>query len=630
MTVNNLVKEYEPHQKDFISNDIESLSISVSNSVLCILENSFSFMSLEWLKWEEFEFRLLTIINNLRDRWYEFDKVDLSWILSMDTKRELSNIISLNYPILEISRLLPWEKVVNIQFVWVKDLNDNISKEFTDLFVWKLKEKLIGDFDYSVKDIGLNWRLIRSNYKHLTFSFDAVKTINSLIFYNYIWINELILEIFNDIWDEELLNVSNWLDRNKIEEILLNNFLLSTWSWIVKQNRENSKMVGFYEAEMSSRDEKYNKMKCFTEKTHNLRKIRYFALKLKRIENQVFEQYAFQIFTIDNTDFQVVLEDSDWNKKINEILLRSVRKWKKVIPKKLELLLMQYLTFLNDGFDFISPSLTSNVDRDEIDNINNNIRTGIVDVKYIEKNYKWTYTRNALESYSFWKEWINIFIDIVDMWIMNINDFKAIANNVSTLIEKESIYSELLSTWNSVTKKFIDYVFSILDKYENVKIALWWDEIFLFIEWESMDKNEIDYLSTSLKKKWLKWRIALSTINNTVEWKDDNRDNRIFDILDNFTSINKIFETKIEKLMSQYSLDRHVKIPNNTILTVSDQNYEILNNNYASFLEKLEENLFDALIIWFLKFKPKRALVYDFEWVKVYIEMEWDSLKIII
>jgi len=45
--VNKQKEFHEPIEHEFISYDVESLSISVSNSILTILENSFTFASLE-------------------------------------------------------------------------------------------------------------------------------------------------------------------------------------------------------------------------------------------------------------------------------------------------------------------------------------------------------------------------------------------------------------------------------------------------------------------------------------------------------------------------------------------------------------------------------------------------------
>jgi len=48
-------------------------------------------------------------------------------------------------------------------------------------------------------------------------------------------------------------------------------------------------MIAFYEAEMSSRSEKYNKNECFEEKVHDLKKIRKYSLKLKHIEKNILD-----------------------------------------------------------------------------------------------------------------------------------------------------------------------------------------------------------------------------------------------------------------------------------------------------------------------------------------------------
>lgn len=631
MTVDDLGIYHEPIVTDLLSYDIESLSISISNSVLCILDNSFTFLSLEWLKWEEFELKLLSIINNLRNKWYDFDKIDISWINSKDTKREISSVLSHNYPTLEISRLLPWEKVSNISFTWIKNLND-ISYQFTDLFIWKLKKELIDNFDNSLSELKSNWRLIRSSYKHLTFSFDSSLITNELIFNEYLSFTDLIYSIFEKITDDEISNVVKWWNRSRLFNEVIKHFRISVWTWIVNQKRKNSKMIWFYEAEMSSRDNKYDVAKCFDESVHSVKSVIWNAVILENIEKKIISNYLSFATIIDWVKYKVVDKNSDWDYIINKSVLRAAKKDKKVSPYKLDLLLLQYSNILNDSFDFIAPSLTWWIDRELITELNNSIKTGIIETKYIEKNYKWTYTKNALESYSEWKWWINIFIDIIDMSLMNADDFKLLAERVSKSLNKNFIYWELLKAWDSVTKKFLNFILEMLEVYPNMKIALWWDEIFIFVEWNDFDEFDIDKISERLKENDLKWRICESS-NILDEDKVDKNllwDNTLFDLLWDVSAINKVFEVRMEMIINKYNLNHAVKVPGNTFLSVTKNNYKYLFGNFSLFVEELSKNIIDENIFSFLKNNRNNILVSNINGFTVHLERDWDKINILI
>ena len=618
----------ENKHKEVTNYDVDNLSLFVSKNILYILNGSTSLKMIKEKKWDEFELTLLHFINNLRKSWASFDKLDLTDMYSKDVNKELSQIIWLNYPSYRIWRLLPWEKVVNIYFKWIKDLNDNISKEFTDLFIWKLKDIVIGDFKLSLKNINLNWRLIRSNYKHITFSFDSSENINDLVFQYYRDIDKLLKMVFNNISDDELLSTSKWLSKEEVMSLVIKYFSFSTWKWIVDQSINNSKIIAFYDAEMSSRENKHDKSKSFVEEENNLQRIKDYAYKIKMTKRLIFNLYDKEVFIIDWNEHDVFIIDENWNKEINRLLYRKVRKWKEVLPRKLENLVQNYLNYLNNWFDFISPSLNSTLDRNVIDDINETIKTGILYTKYIEKNYKWTYTKNALECITYWKQWLNIFIDIIDMWILNLLDFESIAERIEKMSNKDDIYDELLQAWNSVTKLLIDFVESIQKKYDNLEVAIWGDEIFIFAEWENIEKDVITYISDSLIKKWLKWRLSLS-YNHNEHHKDD-KSNKVFDKLDNYTSINKIFEIYISKIIDSSLFKSDYEFPANSILVISEENRSYIDDNYQNILNNLKSNIIKKNVIEFIKEDLDRVIVAEFDGLKIYFEKEWNLLKIII
>ena len=136
--------------------------------------------SIESMSQDEFEkFLNETITNN---GWTK--QLDLSELIkNKKLHYYLYNIVWNNFPLIWISRLLHWQKVLDLTFLQIKDLNDTITKESVDLFIWKFKQKIKSNFEQTV-DWELPGRLVRNNYKHLTFSLRNNLDIRKKIFDN--------------------------------------------------------------------------------------------------------------------------------------------------------------------------------------------------------------------------------------------------------------------------------------------------------------------------------------------------------------------------------------------------------------------------------------------------------------
>jgi hypothetical protein len=262
-------------------------------------------------------------------------------------------------------------------------------------------------------------------------------------------------------------------------------------------------------------------------------------------------------------------------------LLRYVRKWKNINNLELDLLVKSYLDNINNAFDFISPVINKDKDFDNINKIWAEINSWKISKSSLEKNYKWTYTAKAIEAISEWKEWMRIFVDIVDMWIMNLRDFRSLAKKVALWKIKWDNITELLDAWLSVTKQFQDFVKEI-EKIPWSKVSLWWDEVFIFIEWKTPKEiwDIIAKISENLDNNNLRWRVSYSFDKNS-KW--------IFDSLDSLTKINKVVEKKIEEVIVWWKI--LYEVPNNLTL---DINPKIIWNeewDFDKFLKQMESSI---------------------------------------
>ena len=92
--------------------------------------------------------------------------------ISHESKRILANILAENHPLLEVARLLPDHEVMNLNFRGIKQLNDIYGQAFVDGLIGTFKQDIITRFDRHSAITTLSYsRLVRNEYKNLTFSF---------------------------------------------------------------------------------------------------------------------------------------------------------------------------------------------------------------------------------------------------------------------------------------------------------------------------------------------------------------------------------------------------------------------------------------------------------------------------
>ncbi len=545
--------------------------------------------------------------------------------LASDRKifNRIFKIIWKNFPLLEISRLVEKQKAINITFLWIKAINDSISKEFVDYILSRIKKNIVQNV--KIKNKKNYVRVIRNNYKHLTFSTDDIWSVIKDIF---AWENDkskYIDNILSSIDDSELeliLNESwnNKLSLNDAKKIVKDNLDISIGVNKIEWNRLKDRLLSFYKAEISWRLDE-NKKK-FTENTYSFEKIKSLAARAITIENTIIRMYNWEKFIYDWIKYDIVI-----NNILNPILIKHVRKWNNIQLENWDLELInkikEYIKNLINWFDFIWP-FTKDSQLDEIEHIEKQMLSWLFDKNLFLNNYKSTLNFQWLNTLTNSKKWLRIFIDIIDMWIMNLADFRNIAFKVINWEINYNNIDKLLKSWDSVTQKFLFLVKKILECYPECKISLWGDEIFIFIPNvdEKNKGNVIDEISNKVENLWFRWRLTSSTNTNV----------KIFNQLDSLSNINKIFENIIEKYFnSDLDLSKTFFLnPYITNLDIDKSLILLINNNISNIWDNIKKfiwiNDINEVFLYgntSKKLKIKKSLDWIDEIIDIEIELSY-------
>lgn len=124
----------------------------------------------------------------------------------LDTKKKriLANILARNHPLIEVLRLIPGNNVVNVGFSGIKKLNDIYGQNFVDRLLLATKSRILRSVDeYMYGKTGKkppgNIRLVRDNYKNLTFSMFPDTDVQSVLFYGFISKKSFLDEVIRDM-----------------------------------------------------------------------------------------------------------------------------------------------------------------------------------------------------------------------------------------------------------------------------------------------------------------------------------------------------------------------------------------------------------------------------------------------
>ena len=541
---------------------------------------------------EEFYDIILDKIIFFEKKWIKIDNIDVSKVLKKEekqnsikknsdsitkwniilnnTKKNIHKTLSDNFPILSTGRIKKNHNVVNIRFWWIKKINDNISKEFTDFLIESIANKLEENFREKNETIKPNynrWRKVSGDYKNLLFSLPDEFDISKDLFWEKD-INIFIEKIIDNLDDENFtkllknnnLNLKNWENKKEVaKKFILDNFYI--WIWKHKNKSSNIKLKNesIYKA-ISASKEKINKnIKQWINK-YEFRKIQKISKKMLKLENECIRKHKDNSFSYDGETEHRIIVNINWENHINEILINRIKKDKKIVfhPENIwndfKKKITEYNEIWNKWFYFLMPTLDIEKSEEIFEELNKSVKKWIIKTEYFTKNYKWFYAKKYLEKYSKWEKWLKIFIDIIWNWTLNFKSFKEIAKNVNSWEISINNIDKLLNACNNITKDTIKIIKNFLEKNPNSIINITWDEIFIFIPWVNIweEKNIINNISKNFHDNNLKARF-ISSFDNDIS----------FNNLDFLTYINKFFEEKLEN--TKFWLNKNI------ILNIDDE-----------------------------------------------------------
>ena len=565
------------------------------------------------------------------------EHIDISKLWSKELAR-INYIITNNFPLVEISRLIPWEKLININISWIKQINDSVWQEFCDKVISVFKDILKNNFHKTNSWIDYKWRIVKNDYKNITFVTHWEKPLE-LIFWKITTKDEIIRSILQYLEKDIVQNAKYLLTQqlkkweisitsqkhfeklleqkvNETKEVVQKNFDFGVWEFTIPKDSDTvMKLDSIRKAEISSRvwvqRENSINLKHF-DKTELIESISN-ALDGEKL---IIEKYKWQKFTFEWISYNVIY-NNNWNFNISTELLRYVRKYpEKIQPKELVDITKTYINNLNQSLDFISPVkwdlLWNNADFLKAKDINTQIQSWILDSSFLKQGFKWWLNKSAFFAETQNTPGIKIFLDIKDMWIDNLVDFNLRAKKIIQLekdfksgkIDKkifEDTQTRLfLEAWKSVSDKFIEIQKRVMKKYPEAKISFGWDEIYLFIpEKKSPSIEEIQWtLNNIMSASNQKARIVIDASMQTWNSKET------YSKLEKITKINKILEENIEKQCIQKWQNIHGNIPNNTFVTINNSLREIImksNFNIENFLITVKNTLEKEKLTWIWK-----------------------------
>lgn len=539
------------------------------------------------------------IVKFLLERWVVY--IDISQLNRQNLSR-INHILTSNFPLLEIQRLIPGDKLININISGIKQINDIAGQDFCDTVILKFKEFLKKNFTSSNDANPHKSRVVKDDYKNLTFVTDNKEPLK-MIFGNITSKTQMVQNIMKSLENEILQNsrklIQSKIDKNEIvlkndiefeklvtkkvnqiQSVVMNYFDFGVWQSTLALEADNvSKLDSIRKAEISSRVwiTKTDKIeiKPFTQKEM----ISYLEMALEN-EKMILEKYKDTQFIFDGIPYNVVIQTTN-GPVLSTELLRYVRKYPDaIIPKELSILVKKYISSLNNSLDFISPikyELISNGREFEFaKKIDLQIRSWMVESKYVLHNHKWWFTKKAFFEFTNAKSWIKIFIDIKDMGIDNLVDFQFRAKHILKLYTDlknwnldvqsyEKLTQKLfLEAGKSVSDKFLEVQKRISKKYPDAVMSFGGDEIFLFIPEKKIQfQKEIEMSITEiLAAAGQKARVVIDISEKTFDTKES------FSKLEQITKLSKIVEETIEKQLTKKWYILNGNLPDNTYIKI--------------------------------------------------------------
>ena len=569
----------------------------ISDKLYCLKTTNIG-ITFAWITlYEFFPLWKITKIKKIEDlekiikEWLNTKKIKKIKVTDDNLKSEVHKKLANNIPLLSVERLSPGSKIYNITFTWgIKFINDKFWQENTDLLIDKIQEFFIKH--------NKNERVIRKNYKHLTI--DLIKKEEINLWWKDTW--EIITHIIEK--NKKLFKSKLWKQFNDFEKTASERIKLWVWTSEIKWNTLKDKLNAFHQAEISARWWDWHNLEI---SKYNPEEIQNLSEKVFKTEKEILNKYKDKEFFYNWKNYKIVVNNIEWNKQIiNPILLRFSRKDKLVKDanwnnmEELNNLTKSYIKNLNNWFDFIAPYINLQQDIKFTKKLNKQIRNWKIDINAFLKDFKWNIPKDLFLKNIVWKEWTAYFIDVKDMWILNLQDFKNLAKQVQ---EKWIKNIDLTTAWKKVTEQFILFVKNLKKEHPDLEIALWWDEIYIYSKKNINIENSI---SKDLDKVWFNGRISKYKwlIWKTTIW-----------YLDKSTWIIKDVESPIE----YYFTKMNIKIPNISFKSIKwlDLSKDIENMQINI---NINENNIKNIINW------EKTLVWKFEWKQIFWELKWNNL----
>ncbi|EKD65780.1 MAG: hypothetical protein ACD_49C00086G0006 [uncultured bacterium (gcode 4)] len=574
------------------------------------------------LSWEE----LWQILSKI-DNWEEISKKE---------KLLLIRRIEKNNPIYGIlTNLNRWDKFWIIIFKWIKDLNDTTSQSFTD--------KVVNEFKSTVKKNHPEIKVIWNDWKNFVFKMSRTSAINQEELAKIM--KNILVKNMKKSWIKKQ-DKSSWVDISNIIKVASTSSIIS---WRTQEDFVHNIAFARLSLErewvkwLLTKEEIVAKEKELFQKYFN--------------ESKVKRKYLFdgEMYYVENNN--LIREFKlNWRKKqektlifypnwdINIGFITKVRK--KEIPTNCDF--YNDFKILFDSYvaraEFIAPYikrddlekweiLTSEELSDYKEAIGWIEQGKIKNPKKIrqlsENNYK-----NSLEKWVFYskinQKWQLFYIDIKDMWSINMKDFSDKINMWSNwLLTAKEI---LLKSGDNMTIKFQNIIRELKGELKRIypenkiNISIWWDEIIVFVRWIDNNisaKKVIESLFKILKKNQVEWRVTERLIkeqNIQVGWE------HLVETLDKLTKKTKEIEKRLEVIKQNLFLARKWISNNEENIEINKKisSFEKLRNfslsikddiEYITFHDKpknMEEEILLANVIdakWNLKWDPPSPFI---------------------
>lgn len=496
-----------------------------------------------------------------------------SWIsLTREESEAVSNQIDRNNPIYSIlSNLEENSSYSSIIFSWIKIVNDIYWQAFTDLVLEKFKIGVQERYPFTT--------IVWSDYKNF-----VLKIANPLQSIE----NSDLEDLLNEIFFEEIAN----LRFDEIEHIKSKPNYTEARLWVMSESwkikgktqedillslaktRSNLERQAFW-WEVLDKKELVDAEKSFLEKYS----------KNRTTHEVVLDERWRTTYTVENwiltKEFSVYWKPVKirtsilWFDWINPEIISMVRKKQLPISMQLYTDIKQIIDSLIVNWEFIAPVPQNSrwikaqnwyivplMELKKYKILKKQLATWKIDnpnmleqlVSMCENTYKDSLDKNTYYS-KINTPWQLFFIDIKDMWTINLRDF---SNKINKYVNWEISEKQLfLESWSVMTNRFQLFIKKLKNDLEKIYpwkrayIYIWWDETSFFVEAVEDDSETqamINLINYNLNHTNMRWRVTNRLVkeDDTHKWWE-----KLVDSLDKLTLYSKIIEKRLSEIQEE-------------------------------------------------------------------------------